>query len=78
MEDVAAYLEAALEDGDPTLIAAAPGDIARACGMATIARQAGLGGESLYKALSGVGNPEFVTVLKLIRALGRKPHMGRG
>jgi probable addiction module antidote protein len=49
-EDVAAYLEAALQDGDPQLVAAALGDIARAKGMSQIAREAGLGRESLYKS----------------------------
>jgi probable addiction module antidote protein len=68
--DMAAYLEAALEEGDPGLIAAALGDIARARGMAWIARETGLGRESLYKALSPDGNPEFATVLKVVRALG--------
>ena len=51
-EDIAAYLEAALEDGDPSLVAAALGDIARSKGMTNIARETGLGRESLYKALS--------------------------
>ena len=69
-EDVVAYLEAAFEDGDPTLIAAALGDIARARGMTQVAADAGLGRESLYKALSPNGNPEFATVLKVVRALG--------
>jgi probable addiction module antidote protein len=69
-EDMAAYLEAALEDGDPALVAAALGDIARAKGMADIARETGLGRESLYKALSPEGNPEFSTVLKVVKALG--------
>jgi len=69
-EDMAAYLEAALEDGDPALVAAALGDIARAKGMADIARETGLGRESLYKALSPEGNPEFATVLKVVRPLG--------
>ena len=69
-EDMAAYLEAALDDGDPALIAAAVGDIARAQGMSQIARKTGLGRESLYKALSPDGNPEFSTVLKVMRALG--------
>ena len=69
-EDMAAYLEAALEDGDPTLVAAALGDIARAKGMADIARETGLGRESLYKALSPEGNPELATVLKVVKALG--------
>lgn len=73
-EDMAAYLEAALEDGDPNLVAAALGDIARAKGMTQIAREAGLGRESLYKALSPEGNPEFATVLKVVRALGLRLH----
>ena len=73
-EDMATYLEAALEDGDPTLIAAALGDIARAQGMSQIARKSGLGRESLYKALSPDGNPEFSTVLKVVRALGLRLH----
>lgn len=73
-EDMAAYLEAALEDGDPALITAALGDIARAKGMTQIARETGLGRESLYKALSPEGNPEFATVLKVVRALGLKLH----
>ena len=54
----------------PRLAAAAVGDIARAKGMAQIARETGLGRESLYKALSPEGNPEFATVLKVVRALG--------
>ncbi len=74
-EDMAAYLEAAFEDGDPALIAAALGDIARARGMTQIAREAGLGRESLYKALSPEGNPEFATVLKVMRALGFRLHV---
>jgi len=69
-EDMAAYLEAALEEGDPALVAAALGDIARAKGMAQIARETGLGRASLYKALSPEGSPEFATVLKVVRALG--------
>jgi probable addiction module antidote protein len=73
-EDMAAYLEAALEEGDPALVAAALGDIARAKGMSEIARETGLGRESLYKALSAEGNPEFATVLKVIRALGLRLH----
>jgi probable addiction module antidote protein len=73
-EDMAAYLEAALEEGDAALFAAALGDIARAKGMTQIAREAGLGRESLYKALSPEGNPEFATVLKVIRSLGLKLH----
>ncbi len=72
---MAAYLEAAIEDGDPVVISAAIGDIARAKGMSQIARETGLGRESLYKALSPGGNPEFATILKVVRALGLKFHV---
>ena len=71
-EDIANYLEAVFEDGDPALVAAALGDVARAKGMTQIAQAAGLGRESLYKALSPEGNPEFATVLKVMHALGLK------
>lgn len=71
-EDVAAYLEAAFEDGDPALIAYALGAIARSEGMTEVAKAAGLTRASLYKALSAEGNPEFATVIKVIRALGFK------
>jgi probable addiction module antidote protein len=70
--DIANYLQAVFEDGDPALITHALGVIARAKGMSQIARKAGLGRESLYKALSPEGNPEFATVLKVMRALGLK------
>ena len=73
-QDIAAYLEAAFEEGDSSVIAAAIGDIARAKGMTEIARKAGLGRESLYKALSPEGNPEFSTILKVVHALGLKLH----
>jgi probable addiction module antidote protein len=73
-EDMAAYLEAALEEDDPALVAAALGDIARAKGMGELAKQTGLGRESLYKALSPEGNPEFATVLKVLKALGLRLH----
>jgi len=72
--DIVAYLEAALEENDPGLITAALGDIARAKGMTQIAKKTGLGRESLYKALSAEGNPEFSTVLKVIAALGLQLH----
>ena len=72
--DRAAYLDAALEEGDATLVAAALGDIARARGMAEVARKTGLGRESLYKALSAEGNPELATVLKVIHTLGLRLH----
>ena len=75
-EDMVIYLEAALEDGDPALITAALGDIARAKGMTQVARETGLGRESLYKALSAEGNPEFATILKVVRALGMRLHAG--
>ena len=65
-----AYLDAALEESDLGLIAAALGDIARAKGMTNVAADAGLGRESLYKSLSVEGNPAFDTVLKVTRALG--------
>ena len=68
--DVAAYIEAALEDGDHRVLAAVLGDIARAKGMTQVAREAGLGRESLYKSLSSDGNPEFSTVLRVLKALG--------
>ncbi len=69
-EDIAAYLEAALEDGDPKLITAAIGDVARAKSMTQLARDTGLSRESLYRALSADGNPEFGTILKVLRAFG--------
>jgi probable addiction module antidote protein len=72
--DMIAYLEAAFEDGDSGVVAAALGDIARAKGMTKVARRAGLGRESLYKALSAEGNPELGTVLRVVRALGIKLH----
>ena len=72
--DMIAYLEAAFEDGDSGVVAAALGDIARAKGMTRVARQAGLGRESLYKALSAGGNPELETFLRVVRALGIELH----
>ncbi len=71
-KDRAAYLEVALEDGDPGVIAAVLGDIARSKGMARVAKKAGLGRESLYKALSKDGNPKLDTLLKITHALGLK------
>lgn len=71
-EDVAAYLEAAFEDGDPALITIALGNVTRSEGMTEIANATGLTRASLYKALSAEGNPEFATVLKVIQALGLK------
>ncbi len=74
-EAIAAYLDAALEEDDPALLAAALGDVARAKGMTQIARETGLGRESLYKALSPEGNPEFGTVQKVVRSLGLRLHV---
>ncbi len=73
-KEMAAYLEAGLEEGEPSLVAAALGDIARARGMTQLARETGLGRESLYKALSPNGNPEFSTIMKVVHALGLKLH----
>ena len=58
-ESIAAYLEAAFEDGDPALVAAALGDIARAMGMTQLASRAGVTREALYKALSATGDPKL-------------------
>lgn len=75
-EEMAAYLEACLEEaeGDAAFIAKALGDIARAKGMIQVARDAGLSRESLYKALSGDRSPGFDTILKVVGALGLQLH----
>ncbi|MBX9629290.1 MAG: putative addiction module antidote protein [Burkholderiales bacterium] len=75
-EEMAAYLDAWLEEApdDAPGIAKALGDIARAKGMSQVAKDTGLSRESLYRALSGEGNPSFATVLKVARALGVKLH----
>ena len=67
-EEREAYLNAAFEDGDASVIAAALGDIAKAEGLSKVAKRTGLGRESLYKALSPDGNPALSTILKVIRA----------
>jgi probable addiction module antidote protein len=69
-EEIAAYLDAVFEDGDPALVAHALGVVARAKGMSEVAQSAGLSRESLYRALSPNGNPEFGTVLRVMKALG--------
>ena len=69
-ESIAAYLDAALEDGDPELIQAALGDVARAKGMSEIAEATGLSRTSLYKALLQDGNPEFAAIVKVLHSLG--------
>jgi probable addiction module antidote protein len=73
-EDIADYFAICLEEGgdDAAFIAHALGVIARARGMTQLAKDTGLGRESLYKALSGEGNPSFATILKVIKALGLK------
>ena len=75
-EDMAAYLEACLQEAgdDAAFIAKALGNIARAKGMTQLSKDTGLGRESLYKALSGEGNPSFATILKVTHALGLKFH----
>ncbi|MBI5544249.1 MAG: putative addiction module antidote protein [Deltaproteobacteria bacterium] len=75
-KEMAAYLEACLDEAgdDAAFIAKALGDIARAKGLAQVARDAGLSRESLYKALSGERSPGFDTILKVLGALGLKLH----
>jgi probable addiction module antidote protein len=73
-EELAAYLDACMEEAgdDAAYIAAALGDIARARGMAQLAKDTGISREGLYKALSPDGNPSLATVLKVVKALGLK------
>jgi probable addiction module antidote protein len=69
-ENIAAYLEAALEDGEPHVVAMALGNIARAKGMTSVARDAGITREALYKSLSDKGDPKLSTLLSVMKALG--------
>jgi probable addiction module antidote protein len=69
-ERIAMFLETVFEEGDPALIAAALGDVARARGMTQIAKDTGLSREALYRTLSKDGHPEFNTVLKVMKAFG--------
>lgn len=69
-EAVAAYIDAVFEDGDPALVVHALGVVARARGMTEVARESGLSRESLYRALGSGGNPEFATVVRVLKALG--------
>lgn len=71
-EVIAEYLTAALEDGDPDVFLAAVGNVAKAKGMTTIARDTDLGRESLYKAFAPGAKPRYDTVLKVLRSLGVK------
>lgn len=77
-EDMALYFQACLEEAgdDAAFIASALGTIARARGMTQLAKDTGLGRESLYKALSGAGNPSFATILKVVNAMGLKLSAG--
>jgi probable addiction module antidote protein len=79
-EDMAAYLEACFQEAgdDGAFIAKALGNIAKAKGMTQLSKDTGLGRESLYKALSGEGNPSFTTILKVTHALGLKFHVQCG
>ena len=71
-EDIAAYLDAVMEDGDAALIAAALGDVARARNMNVLAQEVGMSRVGLNKALSGQGNPTLSTIMKVSKALGLK------
>lgn len=71
-QDIAQYLSLVLEDGDPALLAATLGDIARARGMTQIAQEAGIGREALYKALRPGSSPRFDTIARVCKALGMK------
>lgn len=71
---IAEYLSAALEDENPNVFLAAVSDVAKARGMAQLAKDTGLGRESLYKALAPGAKPRYDTVLKLVRALGVELH----
>lgn len=71
-ETIAAYLEAAFEDGDPALIKAALGDVARARGMSQLAKESGLSREALYKAFGESGNPTLETLSAVMTSLGLK------
>lgn len=75
-EDMVEYLDACIEEAgdDAAFIARALGTIARAQGMTQVAKDAGVSRENLYRALSGNGNPEFGTILKVLRSLGLRLH----
>jgi probable addiction module antidote protein len=77
-EDIMAYFEACLDDdpGDGSLVRAALGDIAKARNMSRLAKDIGLSREGLYRALSVDGNPEFATIMKVIKGLGLRLRAG--
>ena len=76
VEDVAAYLEAVIEEAgdDPAFVAQALGTIARSGNVSELARRIGMSREGLYKALSADGNPSFATIVKVANALGLRLH----
>ena len=71
-ETIAEYLTAILEENDPDLLLSALSDVAKARGMSIVARESGLGRESLYKALAPGAKPRFETIMKVMHALGVK------
>jgi probable addiction module antidote protein len=75
-EDCALYLQAVIDEseGDPAMIVTALGEIARARGMMQLATETGITREGLYKALSPTGNPSFVTITKVCKAMGLRLH----
>ncbi len=78
-EDIALYLETSFEEAgdDAAFIAKALGNVAKARGMTQLAKECGLGRESLYKALSGEGNPSFATILKVLKSLNLELHVSK-
>ncbi|MCL2403823.1 MAG: putative addiction module antidote protein [Coriobacteriia bacterium] len=73
-EDIAGYIDAVLEENDPQLLIAALGDVARARGMSSVAKEVGASREHLYRSLSADGNPSATTLLKIISVLGIQLH----
>ncbi|HDS4694764.1 TPA: putative addiction module antidote protein [Klebsiella pneumoniae subsp. pneumoniae] len=73
-EEMQMYLNEIMEDGEPSLVLSALGDIARARNMSQLSREVGMSREGLYHALSGKGNPTFSAMMKITKALGLKIH----
>ncbi|CAI1209193.1 MULTISPECIES: addiction module antidote protein [Enterobacterales] len=73
-EEMQMYLNEIMEDGEPSLVLSALGDIARARNMSQLSREVGMSREGLYHALSGKGNPTFSAMMKITKALGLKLH----
>ena len=73
-EAVAEFIDAALETGDPSVLIRALGEVARAQGMAKVAKRSGLGRESLYKALQPASHPRLETIMRVAHALGIRLH----